>query len=153
MDVVTGPEVTGIAVHESCGHPYEADRIFGREGAQAGESFVKKSDIGKRIGSNIVTIADDPCVDGGFGYYLYDDEGVKARRKILMKNGLVNEFLHNRETAAMMNMKSNGGARANGYDKEPLVRMSNTFVLPGEHNDDELFRDVKKGIYLKSFRE
>ena len=153
MDVVTGPEVTGIAVHESCGHPYEADRIFGREGAQAGESFVKKSDIGKRIGSNIVTIADDPCVDGGFGYYLYDDEGVKARRKILMKNGLVNEFLHNRETAAMMNMKSNGGARANGYDKEPLVRMSNTFVLPGEHNDDELFRDVKKGIYLKSFME
>ena len=153
MDVITGQEVTGIAVHESCGHPYEADRIFGREGAQAGESFIGKEDIGKRIGSPAVTIVDDPTIENGFGYYLFDDEGVKARRKVLMKNGIVNEFLHNRETAAKMGLKSNGGARANGYDKEPLVRMSNTFVLPGNYDDEELFGGVKKGIFLKSFME
>ena len=108
---------------------------------------------GKRIGSPAVTIVDDPTIENGFGYYLFDDEGVKARRKVLMKNGIVNEFLHNRETAAKMGLKSNGGARANGYDKEPLVRMSNTFVLPGNYDDEELFEGVKKGIFLKSFME
>lgn len=153
MDVITGPEVTGIAVHESCGHPYEADRIFGREGAQAGESFVKESDIGQRSGSSEVTIVDDPTLEQGFGHYLYDDEGVKARRKYLMKNGVITEFLHNRETAARMGMQSNGSSRAAGYDREPLIRMSNTFVLPGSWKEEEMIKDVKKGVYLKSFME
>jgi len=152
-DVVCGPEVVGIMVHESVGHPYEADRIFGREAAQAGESFVTKDMTGYKIGSDVVSVADDPTLKNSFGFYLYDNEGVKARRKILMKNGVINEFLHNRETANQMGIRSNGSSRATDYDRESIVRMSNTILLPGEHSDQELFSDVKKGIYMKNFME
>lgn len=78
VDLVISPEVAGIAVHESVGHPYESDRIFGREAAQAGESFVKPDMLGERIGSEVVTVIDDPTIPNSWGFYLYDDEGVKA---------------------------------------------------------------------------
>jgi TldD protein len=154
VDLVVGPEVTGIAAHESCGHPYEADRIMGREAAQAGESFVKVNMIGTRIGSKAATIIEDPTIPGSYGYYLYDDEGVKARPRILMKSGVINEFLQNRESAARMGLKrSNGSARSAGYNREPLVRMANTFVKPGDHKLEELLEDVKLGVYINSFNE
>lgn len=154
IDMVLGPEVVGIAAHESCGHPYEADRISGREAAQAGESFVKANMMGTRIGSDVATVVDDPTLENSYGFYLYDDEGVKARPKILIKNGMINEFLHNRETAASMDMgRSNGGARANNYDREAIVRMSNTFVQAGDHGDEELFEGIQRGVYMKSFME
>ncbi|MBI4983597.1 TldD/PmbA family protein [Candidatus Woesearchaeota archaeon] len=152
-DVVVAPEVTGIMVHESAGHPYEADRIFGREAAQAGESFINQKMLGKKIGQECITVADDPTLPGSYGYFLYDDEGVKARRKLLVKNGLINEFLHNRETAARLSLASNGSARANNYDKEAMVRMSNTFLMPGNYTEEELFEDIKLGVYIKNFME
>jgi TldD protein len=140
--------------HESVGHPYEADRILGREAAQAGESFVTKNMLGKKIGNPIVTVVDDPTVPNSYGFYLFDNEGVKARRKYLMKKGVINEFLHNRQTAAQMGLKeSNGSSRATEYDRESIVRMSNTFVLPGKHTEEELIRGVKKGVYMKNFNE
>ncbi len=153
MDLIVGPEVTGIAAHESCGHPTEADRILGREAYLAGESFVKPDMVGQRIGSDIVNVVDDPTVEHSFGYYKYDDEGVPARRRYLYKNGLINEFLQNRETAAMTGTKSNGAARASNWDREPIVRMSTTFVEPGDYSLDEMLEDVKYGVYMKSFTE
>ena len=156
MDLICGPEVTGIAAHESCGHPMEADRILGREMSQAGRSFIFKGGpywIGTRIGSDAVTIVDDPTIEHSYGYYAYDDEGVKARRRYLYKNGLINEFLHNRETAAKLGTKSNASSRSVNYDREAIVRMANTFVLPGQMSDEELIEDVKNGVYMKSFTE
>jgi len=153
VDVVAAPQVVGIMVHESGGHPYEADRIFGREAAQAGESFITKEMIGYKIGNECVNIADDPTIENSFGYYLYDDEGVKARRKYLVKEGYINEFLHNRETASQMNITSNGSSRASNYDREAIVRMSNTFILPGEYKEEELIEDIKLGVYMKNFME
>ncbi|MBT4334338.1 TldD/PmbA family protein [archaeon] len=153
IDVICAPEVTGIATHESCGHPYEADRMLGRESAQAGESFVTADMIGHKIGFEGVSVVDDPTLLGTYGFYLYDDEGVKARKKVLMKDGIINEFLHNRDTAAQMGYKSNGSSRANNFSMEPIVRMSNTFITPGKQKEEELIKDVKKGIYLKSFME
>jgi TldD protein len=153
VDVVVGPQVTGIMVHESCGHPMEADRIFGREAAQAGESFVKADMIGQRVGSEHVTIVDDPNIENGYGYFKYDNEGVKAQRKILYENGLFKGFLHNRETAAHMGLPSNGSSRATDYDKESIVRMSNTFLLPGKFSVEELIKDVKKGVFIKNYME
>ena len=153
MDVVAGPEISGIAVHEACGHPYEADRILGREGAQAGESFVNCDSIGNKIGSEAVSVIDDPTIKDGFGYYLYDDEGVKAREKYLMKNGVINEFLHDRQTAAKMNLKSNGSCRTPSYNLEPIIRMSNTYIKSGNYKEEELIEGVKEGIYIKSFTE
>ncbi|MFH1399706.1 MAG: TldD/PmbA family protein [Candidatus Woesearchaeota archaeon] len=153
MDVVAAPQVVGIMVHESCGHPYEADRILGREGAQAGESFITKEMLGTRIGTDAVTIVDDPTVENSYGFYLYDNEGVKARRKNLIRKGIINEFLHNRQTAALMGVASNGSSRAVDYDKESIVRMSNTFMLEGDHTEEELIEGVKEGVYMKNFME
>ncbi len=153
MDLVVGPEVTGIASHESCGHPMEADRILGRESYLAGESFVRPDMVGTRIGSEVVTVVDDPTVPGSYGYYQYDDEGIPARRRYLYKKGMINEFLHNRETAAAMETESNAAARASSWDREPIVRMSTTFVEPGDYSVEELFEDIKYGIYMKSFTE
>ena len=156
MDLICGSEVTGIAAHESCGHPMEADRILGREMSQAGRSFIFKGGpfwIGTRIGSDVVTIVDDPTIEHSYGYYAYDDEGVKARRRYLYKNGVINEFLHNRETAARLGTRSNASSRSINYDREAIVRMANTFVLHGEMTEEELIEDVKYGVYMKSFTE
>ncbi len=152
-DLVCGNEVTGIACHESCGHPMEADRIMGREAAQAGKSFVELDSGGMRIGSELVTIVDDPTIERSFGFYLYDDEGVKARRRTLYRRGVVDEFLQNRESGSKSGSISNGAGRAASYDSEPLVRMANTYLLPGGHSDQELVEGVKRGVLLKSFNE
>ena len=153
VDVVVGPEVTGIAVHEASGHPTEADRIFGREAAQAGESFITQDMLNTDIGSEHVTILEDPTIEGSYGYYLYDDEGVKAKKRVLFKNGKINEFLHDRESAKQMNIRSNGSSRANHYSVEPMVRMSNTYLQEGKAKEEELIKDVKKGVYIKNFME
>ncbi len=153
MDLVIGPEVAGIIAHESCGHPSEADRILGREAAQAGESFIVPESLGEKIGSPHVNVVDDPTVPGSFGYYLYDEEGVPARRRYLYKEGRINEFLHNRESAGKLGTVSNGAARAASWFNEPIVRMSTTFFEPGDYTFEELIEDVKHGIYLKSFTE
>jgi TldD protein len=153
LDLVLGSEVTGIACHESCGHPQEADRILGREAAQAGESYLKPDMIGHRIGTEAVTVVDDPTVPNSYGFYEYDEEGVRAGRRTLIKNGVIAGFLQNRETAAELGVSSNGAARAVSYDREPIIRMANTFMLPGEYNDDELVEDLSKGVFIKTFME
>ncbi|RLI71367.1 TldD/PmbA family protein [Candidatus Heimdallarchaeota archaeon] len=157
-DVIVSGEVAGIIAHENCGHPSEADRILGREGAQAGESFyidlLEKGTLGEiQLGSEVVTIIDDPTLPGGAGFYEYDDEGVKARPRFLIKNGRLNELLFNREFAAKFNTQSNAAARAIGYNREPIIRMANTYFAPGKFTLEELFEDVKKGLYMKSFTE
>lgn len=72
---------------------------------------------------------------------------------MLMKNGRINEFLHNRESAYALGTKSNGSARSTSYSFEPIVRMSNTFMLPGDYKEEELIENVKDGVYIKSFME
>ncbi len=153
IDIILGPDVAGIISHENCGHPHESDRILGREGAQAGESYLREHDIGYKIGNECVNIYEDPTVPGSFGFYLYDDEGVKARRRELIKNGIFNEMLLNRETAAVFNTQSNAAARATAYDREPIIRMANTYFAPGNYSFEEMVEDVKLGIYMKSFTE
>lgn len=152
-DIILGSETSGLASHESCGHPFELDRILGREGAQAGESFIKPDMLGQRIASEAVTVIDDPTLPNSFGFYLYDEEGVKARPRYLIHKGVINEFLMNRETAYVLGLKSNAAARASGYNREPIVRMANTYYAPGDYKFEELLEDVKKGIFIKSFGE
>ncbi len=153
VDLILGPEVVGIICHESCGHPAEMDRILGREAAQAGESYLKPEMIGFKVGSEVVTIVDDPTVPHSHGFYLYDDEGVKAKRRTLIKKGVISDFLHNRETAAELQTNSNASARAVAYNREPMIRMANTFMLPGDYTFEELIEDIKVGVYMKSFTE
>ncbi len=154
IDFVVSPEVVGIICHENCGHPAEGDRIMGREGAQAGESFWRDLELGKsRIGSEYVTICEDPTIPGTGGYYLWDDEGVKARNRILIKEGVINEPLLNREYGIKFGLESNGAARSQNYNREPIIRMANTYMQPGDYTVEELIEGVKHGIYMLSFTE
>ena len=153
VDVVVGSEIVGLLVHESCGHPSEADRVLGREAAQAGTSFMRPDMLGERIGTDLVTVIDDPTIPGSYGFYLYDDEGVPARPRYLYRNGIINEHLHNRWTAKVYGVRSNASARANNYKGEPIVRMANTYFAPGDHSVEELIEGVKFGVYIKTYQE
>lgn len=152
-DIILAPQVVGIAMHESVGHPAEADRPLGREGAQAGETYMTKDWIGKRIGTSKVAVVDDPTIEGSYGFYLYDDEGIPAGERTLIKNGVLEGYLHNRHTAKIFGIKSNGAARASSYGREPIIRMSTTYMLPGDYGLEEMIREVKKGILVKSYTE
>ncbi len=151
-DVVLSSMLAGIMAHESVGHPFEADRILGREAAQAGMSYLKDLKSNK-IGSSAVSVIDDPTLPNSNGFFQIDDEGIKARPKYLIKNGEINELLQDRFSSPKYNTKSNGSARAMSYNREPIIRMSNTFFQPGNISFNELIEDIKEGIYFKSYME
>jgi TldD protein len=154
MDVVLSPELSGIAAHESVGHPQEADRILGREGAQAGESYLSKDSLGTQVGSEEANVSDDPGLPHSNGYCPVDDEGVASKKRRLIVDGKITEFLQNRATSSLLGVKNNGASRSSSFDREPIIRMSNTFVEPGDYaTTEELIKEVKDGIYLKSFTE
>ncbi len=153
INVVLGPEIVGLVCHESCGHPGEADRMLGREAAQAGETYIRREMLGTAIGSEHVTVVDDPTLSHSFGYYLYDEECVKARERILIDHGHLRELLHNRETAPIFGVESNGASRASYYNREPIVRMANTYMKPGDYSLEELLEMAGDGVYIRSYQE
>jgi len=154
IDMIVGPEVAGIIVHENVGHPSEGDRIMGREGAQAGESFWRDLKIGEsRVGSDAVNVIEDPTIVKTSGHYEYDDEGVKARKRELIKEGIIHEPLLNREFGTKFGTGSNAAARATDFNREPIIRMANTYFEPGDYSLEELVEDVKLGVYMRSFTE
>ena len=153
MDVVIGPEISGIVAHESAGHPTEYDRIVGREGALAGESFLTGKKLPMKIGSEAVSVIDDPSMKGSYGFYVYDDEGIRSRKRYLYRKGYTDEFVHNRESAARQGVEPNGGGRSSSWNMEPLPRMSTTYIEPGDYTFDELVEGVKEGVYVKNFTE
>ena len=142
--VVLGPNVVGVFVHEAFGHLAEADLAL--------SGGVLSSNFGKKIGSDLVTFYDDGTVDGAFGSFKYDDEGVAAQKTLLINNGVVTGLMHNRETAHKFNTASTGNARAEDFRVEPIIRMRNTYMAPRDHSFDELLEGVKSGYYFKSFR-
>ncbi|MEM1539443.1 MAG: TldD/PmbA family protein [Candidatus Bathyarchaeia archaeon] len=144
FQAVLGPNVVGVFVHEAFGHLAEADLTL------SGSVLIDK--IGKRIASDVVTLYDDGTVEGAFGSFKYDDEGVPAQKTLLVKDGVVVGLMHNRETAQKFNAEPTGNARAEDFRFEPIIRMRNTFMEPKDHSFEELIEDVKFGYYFKSFR-
>jgi len=142
--VVLGPNVVGVFVHEAFGHLAEADLTL------SGSVLLDK--LGKKIASDIVTFYDDGTIDGAFGSFKYDDEGVPAQKTPLVKDGAVVGLMHNRETAQKLNAKLTGNARAEDFRVEPIIRMRNTFMEPKDYLFEELVEDIKAGYYFKSFR-
>jgi TldD protein len=138
MPVIMDPEMTGVFSHEAVGHASEADSIVERESIFRGK-------LGKKIGSELVSITDDPAFDG-FGQYFYDDEGFRGTAAPLVKNGVLCGYINARESAETLNMPRNGHARAQGPEHLPIVRMSNTLFQRGEHSESDVF-DVKDGVY------
>lgn len=141
--VVLDPEMTGVFSHEAVGHACEADSVIDRESILGGR-------LKKRIGSELVNIIDDPAAKD-FGHYAYDDEGVKAEKQHLVKNGILTGYLNSRETSQRLGLASNGHSRASSFDTFPIVRMGNTYFLSGRAEKEDLF-DIRHGIYLKGMR-
>ncbi len=142
--VILDSELTGVFIHESLGHASEADIILQNDS-------ILKNKLNEKIGSELVTVVDDATYEDGFGYYPYDVEGTKTEKNVLVENGVLKSVLSSRETAKKLGRKSSGNARSIIKD-QPIVRMSNTYIAPGESTVDELFEDTSEGIYLKGSR-
>jgi len=146
MTVIMDQDYVALLTHEIIGHPSEADRVLGKEAAWAGVAWWKGM-IGQRVGSDLFNASDDPRIEGSLGYYKYDDEGVLAQEKVLIKDGVLVGHMHSRETAAIFGVEPNGGMRATSSQFVPLIRMGNTFIKPGDWTFEEMIEDVKHGIY------
>lgn len=142
LPLIMDPHLAGVFVHEAFGHAAEGDLV------SSGNSCLKGK-LGEKVAADNVTIKDDPTIDG-YGYFPYDDEGTKAKNRVLVKNGELNDFILDRESAWKLGMETNGGARAEDFRVKPLVRMSNTIIEPGEMKFDEIVEKVDKGVYAKS---
>lgn len=149
FDLVINPSQLTLQIHESIGHPIELDRVFGYEAAYAGTSFLEPSMSGNfRYGSEHVNIVADATVPGGLGTFGYDDEGIKAQRVPIITEGIFENFISSRDTASVLDQVSNGTARADGWNRIPIVRMTNINLLPGEFEVDELIAGIEDGLYL-----
>lgn len=149
--VILDSDYVALLTHEIVGHPSEADRVLGREAAWAGTTWWAGK-IGEKIGSDYFTAYDDPTIPGTLGYYLYDDEGVKAGRKLLVEKGVLKGHMHSRETAAIFNVEPNAGMRAITFEYIPLIRMSNTFIGEGDWKKEELIKETKHGYLVSCMR-
>ena len=146
--IINGPQMA-LQVHESCGHPTELDRVLGTEISLAGGSFMTIDKLKKlKYGSDIVNIVADATVPGALGSFGYDDEGVKAARNWLIRKGKFVGYLSSRETAPVINQRSSGAMRADGWNRLPLIRMTNINLEPGSWELDDLIADTKNGIFF-----
>ncbi|MGH9923609.1 MAG: TldD/PmbA family protein, partial [Nitrososphaerales archaeon] len=131
--VVMNPDFVALLAHEILGHPSEADRVLGYEMAWAGGAWWAGK-LGQKVGSDAMTVSDNPTIAHSLGHYKYDDEGVYAKEKVLIKNGMLVDHMHSRETASKFNVEANAGMRATGYEFMPLIRMACTYINAGNWN-------------------
>lgn len=153
--IVLDPSQLYLQVHESCGHPTELDRVYGTEASYAGTSFLTTDKLrdGFRYGSDIVDIVADATATGGLGTFGWDDEGVAAQSVPLVQGGMLAGYLTSRETAPRIGRESGGAMRADGWNRIPLIRMTNINLLPKPGMDlDGIVADTDDGLYLASNR-
>jgi TldD protein len=152
--LILGGAQLALQIHESCGHPIELDRVFGSEAAYAGTSFLTPEKLNTfRYGSKIVNLTADATVPGGLGTFGYDDEGVPAQRVPIVRDGVFVGYLTSRETATQLGLPTSGGAmRASGWNRVPLIRMTNVNLEPGDWTFDDLIADTDDGIYMETNR-
>jgi TldD protein len=142
-----------LQIHESIGHPIEMDRILGTETSYAGTSFLKPEMVGHfKYGSEWVNIVADATTPGGLGTFGYDDEGTKAQRFPIISNGILMNLLTSRETAHPLGKGSNGTMRADGWNRIPLIRMTNINLEPGEWTLDQMIAETEEGLFLTTNR-
>lgn len=148
FDLIIDPTQLTLQIHESIGHPIELDRVFGYEAGYAGTSFLNPDMVGFQYGSEHINIVADATVPLGLGTFGYDDEGVPAQRTEIITKGIFKNFLTSRDTAVVLGQRSNGTARADGWGRIPIVRMTNINLLPGDKEFDELVSGIDNGLYL-----
>ncbi|MGQ9626759.1 MAG: TldD/PmbA family protein [Anaerolineae bacterium] len=141
--VIVDPYLAGVFIHEAFGHLSEADHVY--ENPRLREIMV----LGKRFGPDFLNVADAGNIPGRRGSYKYDEEGIPAQKNYLIKEGILVGRLHSRETAAKMGEKPTGNARAISYYFPPIVRMTNTYIEPGDVPFEDMLSDIKEGVYVK----
>ncbi|MDP2903208.1 MAG: metalloprotease TldD [Methylovulum sp.] len=144
MTVVLGPGWPGILLHEAIGHGLEGD--FNRKGTSAFSGRV-----GERVASDLCTVVDDGTLPGRRGSLSIDDEGTPTEQTILIENGILKGYMQDKLNARLMGVKPTGNGRRESYSSLPLPRMTNTYMLPGPHDPEEIIKSVKKGLYAKNF--
>jgi TldD protein len=144
MPVVLGPGWPGVLLHEAVGHGLEGD--FNRKGTSAFSGL-----IGQRVAAPGVTVVDDGAIHDRRGSLTIDDEGTPTRRNVLIEDGILKGYIQDRLNARLMGVEPTGNGRRESYAHAPMPRMTNTFMLAGNDNPDELVSRVKDGIYAKSF--
>jgi TldD protein len=151
--LILGGDQVALQVHESCGHPIELDRVFGSEAAYAGTSFLTPEKLNTfRYGSEVVDITADSLRPLGLGTFGWDDEGIPAQSTPIVKNGLFVGYLMSRETASRLGLESNGCMRAVGWNRLPIVRMTNVSLEAGDWDFADLIADTDRGIYMETNR-
>lgn len=143
--VILSPVAAGVFAHESFGHKSEADFMIGDE------TMKKEWAMGKKVGSDILTIVDDGNVLGS-GYTPFDDEGSKAKKTYLIKDGVLEGRLHSGTTASMLEEELTGNSRSMNFEFEPIVRMTTTYIGSGNETKEELIGKVKHGIYVETIK-
>ena len=149
--VIMNPDFVSLLTHEILGHPSEADRVIGKEMAWAGGAWWRGK-IGEKIGSEVLTVFDDPTIEDSLGWYFYDDEGVKTQRTTLLEEGVLKNHMQNRETANIFGTNPTGNMRATNYRFMPLIRMACTCIKQGDWNPDEMIKDVKNGYLISDMK-
>lgn len=142
---VFSPVTAGVFAHESFGHKSEADFMIGDE------TMKREWKLGSRVGSEMLNILDSGLPEGS-GYVPFDDEGCRAKKNYLIKNGILTGRLHSAATAADLQEPATGNARAMNFEFEPIVRMTSTFIDAGTLTKEELFAGVKDGLYVADFK-
>lgn len=146
-DVVIDPILTGLFVHEAFGHLSEADMAY------ENPDLLEAMSMGRRFGPEILQIFDGAAPEGHRGSYFYDDEGTPANTTQLIHDGVLVGRLHSRETAGKLGESPTGNARCLNYQYSPLVRMTNTWIERGTTPVNDLFADIKEGVYARNWLE
>ncbi|HYO80692.1 MAG TPA: metalloprotease TldD, partial [Bryobacteraceae bacterium] len=144
MTVVLGPGWPGILLHEAVGHGLEAD--FNRKGTSA---FSGR--IGQQVASPLCTVVDDGTIEGRRGSLNVDDEGQPTQRNVLIENGILRGYLQDKLSSRILGERSTGSGRRESYQHIPMPRMTNTFMLAGESDPEEILKSVKRGLYCVNF--
>jgi len=144
LPVVLGPGWPGILLHEAIGHGLEGD--FNRKGTSAFSGM-----LGQQVASPLCTVVDDGTLGGRRGSLNVDDEGTPGQNTVLIENGILKGFMQDRMNAGLMGVRSTGNGRRESYAHLPMPRMTNTCMLAGEHDPQEIIASVDKGLYAVNF--
>jgi len=139
--VVVDPLVVGLVLHEAFGHASEGDLVF------TGDSVLNKR-LGDQLASEAVTIIDEGIVEGGY-YYPFDDEGIRKERTVIVEEGVLKNYIHDRNSASRLGAESTGNGRAQDFENIPITRQTNYYMQPRDHKFEELIEDIDFGIYLR----
>ena len=149
--LVMNPDFVSLLTHEILGHPSEADRVLGKEMAWAGGAWWAGK-LGQKIGSESLNVIDDPTIEKSLGEFRYDDEGVRTKKVKLIKDGILENHMHSRETAEIFGVSPTGSMRATSYQFAPLIRMSCTCIEAGNWDPDEIIKEVRRGYLISNMK-